>query len=81
MAIYQLDDEVPDIAASAWVAESAEVIGRVRLAEEVSIWFKAVLRGDTETLDIGRGSQWGEVRCLEPWLRALLISLRRQRLG
>ena len=56
MAIYQLDDEVPDIAASAWVADSAEVIGRVRLAEEVSIWFKAVLRGDTETLTIGRGS-------------------------
>lgn len=56
MAIYQLGDDTPDIAASAWVADSAEVIGRVRLAEDVNIWFQAVLRGDTETLTIGRGT-------------------------
>lgn len=56
MAIYQLDEHIPDVADSAWVADSAEVIGRVTLAEDVSVWFKAVLRGDSDTLTIGAGS-------------------------
>lgn len=56
MAIYQLDDFVPDIAATTWVADSAEVVGRVTLGEDVSIWFNAVLRGDSDTLTIGAGS-------------------------
>lgn len=56
MAIYQLDDFVPQIADSSWVADSAEVIGRVTLGEDVSVWFNAVLRGDSDTLTIGAGS-------------------------
>ncbi|MBV8501206.1 MAG: gamma carbonic anhydrase family protein [Paucibacter sp.] len=56
MAVYALGEFEPDIAGSAWVAESADVIGRVTLAEDVSIWFGAVLRGDSEHLRIGRGS-------------------------
>ena len=56
MAVYQLGEYAPDIAADAWVADSADVIGRVTLEAGVSIWFNAVLRGDTEQLHIGRGS-------------------------
>ncbi len=56
MAVYQLGEWQPDVAESAWVAESAQVIGRVTLEEDVSIWFNAVLRGDSENLHIGRGS-------------------------
>jgi carbonic anhydrase/acetyltransferase-like protein (isoleucine patch superfamily) len=56
MAIYQLDEHIPDVADTAYVADSAEVIGRVTLAEGVSVWFNAVLRGDSETLTIGAGS-------------------------
>jgi carbonic anhydrase/acetyltransferase-like protein (isoleucine patch superfamily) len=56
MAVYSLDDHHPEVPASAWVAESAEVIGRVSLGEEVSIWFNAVLRGDSDALAIGAGS-------------------------
>ena len=56
MAIYELDGVAPRVADSAWVAESAEVIGNVELAADVSIWFGAVLRGDTETIRIGKGS-------------------------
>lgn len=56
MAIYQLDDHIPDVADSAWVADSAEVVGRVTLGEDVSIWFNAVLRGDSDSLSIGAGS-------------------------
>ena len=56
MAIYQLGEHVPDVADSAWVADSAQVIGRVTLAEDTSVWFNATLRGDSEHLTIGRGT-------------------------
>ncbi|RZL40501.1 MAG: gamma carbonic anhydrase family protein [Rubrivivax sp.] len=56
MAIYQLDEHMPDVAETAFVADSAEVIGRVTLGDGVSIWFNAVLRGDSDTLTIGAGS-------------------------
>ncbi|MCX8520723.1 MAG: gamma carbonic anhydrase family protein [Rhodoferax sp.] len=56
MAVYELDGVAPRIAASAWVADSAQVIGNVELAEDCSVWFGAVLRGDTERICIGRGS-------------------------
>jgi carbonic anhydrase/acetyltransferase-like protein (isoleucine patch superfamily) len=54
MAIYQLEDTAPLIAATAWVAESASVIGRVRLAEGASVWYGAVLRGDNDWITLGR---------------------------
>ena len=57
MAIYQLEDDVPDVHASAWVADSAQVIGKVQLAEGASIWYGAVLRGDNDSISkIGRAS-------------------------
>lgn len=39
-----------------FVAGSAEVIGNVELGEDVGIWFGAVLRGDNETITVGRSS-------------------------
>ena len=39
-----------------WIAPGAHVIGNVRLAADVGIWFGAVLRGDNELLDIGEGT-------------------------
>ena len=56
MAIYQLDDRMPTVASSAWVADDAQVIGLVELAQDCSVWFGAVLRGDNELLRLGRGS-------------------------
>lgn len=56
MAIYELDLIAPRVAASAWVADSAQVMGNVELADDTSIWFGAVVRGDTEVIRIGRGS-------------------------
>ncbi len=56
MAVYRLGEHVPDIAASAWVAESAEVIGRVTLGEDSSVWYGAVLRGDNDRIDVGARS-------------------------
>ena len=56
MAIYQLDDLKPVVHPSAWVADNAHVIGSVRLAEDTSVWFGVVIRGDTSTIQVGKGS-------------------------
>lgn len=56
MAIYQLDEHIPQIDDSTWIADSAQVMGAVSLAANTSVWFGAVIRGDTETITIGEGS-------------------------
>lgn len=56
MAVFELDGVAPRIAESAWVADSAQVMGNVALAEDSSVWFGVVIRGDTEVIRIGRGS-------------------------
>ena len=56
MAIYQLDNLIPSVASTAWIADSAQVMGHVELGEDASVWFGVVIRGDTETIRIGRGS-------------------------
>ena len=53
MAIYQLDEHIPEIHPTAYVADSATLIGKVRLGESVSIWFGATIRGDNELIDVG----------------------------
>jgi carbonic anhydrase/acetyltransferase-like protein (isoleucine patch superfamily) len=59
MAIYELDGEGPELPADGqyWIAETAAVVGRVRLHSDVSIWYGSVLRGDNEWIDIGARSQ------------------------
>jgi carbonic anhydrase/acetyltransferase-like protein (isoleucine patch superfamily) len=49
-------DAFPQVAESAWVAPGAYVIGDVSLADESSVWYGAVLRGDTEPIRIGARS-------------------------
>lgn len=53
MALYQLGDESPDIADTAWVADSAQVVGAVTLCDNASVWFGAILRGDNERITLG----------------------------
>jgi len=59
MAIFELDGEAPDLPADGryWIADSAVVIGRVRLKSDASVWFNAVLRGDNEWIELGQRSQ------------------------
>ena len=56
MAVYELDGMVPSVDSTAWIAESAEVMGRVDIGPDASVWFGSVLRGDTESMTIGEGS-------------------------
>ena len=58
MAIYELDGQGPEFPADGnyFVADSATVIGKIRLLSGASVWFGAVLRGDNEWIEIGEGS-------------------------
>lgn len=56
MAIYELDGKAPKLGAGAWVADSADVMGVVELGENASVWFGAVVRGDTAHIKIGKNS-------------------------
>ncbi|MDE2395992.1 MAG: gamma carbonic anhydrase family protein [Burkholderiales bacterium] len=56
MSIYRLGEFQPDVDPSAWVAESASVVGRVRLEANASVWYGAVLRGDNEWITVGHDS-------------------------
>ena len=52
-ALLPHGDAFPEVAPSAWVAPGAYVIGAVHLGEESSVWYGAVLRGDTEPIRVG----------------------------
>jgi carbonic anhydrase/acetyltransferase-like protein (isoleucine patch superfamily) len=54
--IWALDGLVPDIHPTAWIAPDANIIGKVRIGPGASVWFGATLRGDTEWIEVGEGS-------------------------
>lgn len=58
MPIYALGEHEPKLppADRYWIAPGAQVMGKVELAEDVGIWFGAVLRGDNEWITIGAGT-------------------------
>ena len=70
MPVYSLNGHTPALPESGrvWIAPGARVIGRVRLGEDVSVWFNAVLRADTEDVTIGDRSnvQDGAVMHADP---------------
>ena len=68
MAIYQLGDDAPEIDASAYVTDTASLIGKVTLGANASVWFGATLRGDNERITIGADSnvQEGAVMHTDP---------------
>ncbi len=47
----------PQISQAAFIADSADIIGDVRLAKDVTVWFQAALRGDLGApITVGEGS-------------------------
>ena len=56
MAVYEVDGKTPQVDSTAWIADSAQVMGHVTLWPDASVWFGCVLRGDTESMTIGEGS-------------------------
>ena len=53
---YALDGISPEVGADVWIAPTATVIGKVVLEGAANVWFGAVLRGDTEVIWVGQGS-------------------------
>ena len=51
--LVALDDEVPEVDPSAWIAPGAYVVGGVRLGREVGIYYGAVLRAEVATITVG----------------------------
>jgi carbonic anhydrase/acetyltransferase-like protein (isoleucine patch superfamily) len=65
MTLYALDHLHPEIHETAWVADSAQLIGRVVLEAEASIWFGVIARADSgDVMRIGRGSNVQEASVL-----------------
>src|SRR5215469_1864390 len=54
--IMSYSGRAPRIAASAFIAHSADVIGDVEIGENSSVWFASVLRGDIEPIRVGANS-------------------------
>ncbi len=53
MPIYSIDGATPLLAAGAWAAPSADLIGDVRLGARASVWFGAVIRADNTPIILG----------------------------
>ena len=58
MPVYSLNGISPELPASGkfFLAPDAVLIGKVRLADDTSVWFTAVLRGDNEWITVGAHS-------------------------
>lgn len=71
MAVYQLGEATPAIAASAYIADTSAVIGKVTVQDGASVWFGATIRGDNDHITIGRNSnvQEGAVLHTDPGYR------------
>jgi carbonic anhydrase/acetyltransferase-like protein (isoleucine patch superfamily) len=74
MPIYNLGTHTPQIDPESWIAPNATVIGQVHLARNVSIWWNATLRGDTDLISIGENSniQDGSVLHTDPGIHLIV---------
>lgn len=71
MPVYRYGERVPSVHESVFVAPGANVIGSVVLSENVSVWFGATIRGDNDTITLGKNSnvQEGAVLHTDPGLK------------
>ena len=54
--IYRIGDDSPQIHESVFVADSADIMGKVVLKQGASVWFNAVIRGDCDLIEVGERS-------------------------
>ncbi|MDA8132871.1 MAG: gamma carbonic anhydrase family protein [Elusimicrobia bacterium] len=64
--IEKFDGTAPELDVSAWAHRSAEIIGRVKIGAEASVWPGAVVRGDVDRIEIGRGANIQDLAVLHP---------------
>lgn len=73
MAVYELEGVQPEVASSAWIADSAQVIGKVHIGADASVWFGVVARGDSDHLTIGEGTNVQDASVLHADLGSPLV--------
>ena len=56
MAIYQLGEHTPVIDPSAYIADTANIIGKAEIQAHASVWFHVTIRGDNERITVGENS-------------------------
>ena len=56
MVLLSFAGRTPEVHETAWIAENASLIGKVRVHADASVWFGAVLRGDIDEIELGPGS-------------------------
>ena len=56
MLSLPFEGRTPEVHESAWIAQNASLIGKVRVRADASVWFGAVLRGDIDEIVLGAGS-------------------------
>ena len=56
MPIFAIGDKIPKIHPSAFVAPTADIVGDVRIGAGASVWYGAVIRGDTSYAEIGENA-------------------------
>lgn len=54
--IYNFEDKKPQIAGSAFIADSTDIIGEVSIGELCGIWFGTVIRADGKSVKVGKGT-------------------------
>lgn len=54
--LYSFNRQRPEIHTEAFIAPSADIIGQVKIESEASVWFNCTVRGDHQSIHIGRGS-------------------------
>ena len=73
--LYEIGKRSPEVAEDVgFIADSAQVMGSVRLASGSSVWFNAVLRGDCDWIDIGENSnvQDGAILHTDPGIKLVV---------
>jgi carbonic anhydrase/acetyltransferase-like protein (isoleucine patch superfamily) len=66
--LFKFKDYYPQVHSSTYIAPGVQLIGNVELKENTSVWFNAVLRGDSDKITIGKGSniQDGSIVHVDP---------------
>ncbi len=64
MTIHSFKSIAPSLDEGVFVAGSADVIGRVKLGRDVSVWFQCVLRGDVNDIEVGAETNIQDLSCL-----------------
>ena len=56
MPLFEFEGHRPQVSPTAWIAPTATLVGDVRVEDEASIWYGAVLRADFGPILVRRGA-------------------------